>query len=474
MTEKTEVITPDTLSPGYKSSVEAIEVALRSINPIVWVRTHEEKRLIEDINKIAESLKMNVWCWSLWQGLVPAADFSNGIRAKGEYDKTWQPPLAIEKIADLTRVESKKGNIVIMRDVHVALQEPIPRQLKDVYEVLIANKTKLLFVSADLGHGAGGGQAGLPPSLEKQITVIDFDLPSLSQIDEEIRTLIREVIEANVTANATTGNKKASETVNNLKKLTDENYYDFGRALQGLTIREIRNAVSASLFHLKTVNTNFLLDSKKQILAKSDILEYHEPNYNLSDVGGLDLAKEFFTDYKFSHTKEAQEFGVEPLRGVLLVGVPGSGKSLTCKAIAADYKLPLVRLDIGKVMGSLVGQSESRMRGAIKTVESLAPCVTGDTLIQLANGVNMTAKDLYERGLAINDPVALQGIDPETGEKRILKLHAIIRRPASEKKLLQITVEDKVITVTDNHKLLTRRGWVEAKDLVESDELSIL
>lgn len=369
-------ITPDSLPPNYKNSTEAIEVALKALNPIVWVRTHEESRLIGDVIELGKKLKMDTYCWSLWQGLVPSAQFNTGVRATGQYDKTWQPPLALDKIAELEKREPKKGNIVIMRDIHAVLQEPIPRQLRDLFHLLIEKRTKLVFVSPRLAHGAGGVNEGLPPTMEKQITVLDFELPNLNEIEDEIRALVRGIIEKNYSANPDNPQAvKAQTVVTNLRSITKENYNEFARALQGLTVLEVKNTISASVHHLKTVNTKFLLDSKKQILSRSDILEYFEPNRTMNDIGGMDLMKSFFEDYKYSHTKEARDFGVEALRGVLMVGVPGCGKSQMCKAVSTAWKLPLIRLDVGKVMTGLVGGSEGKMRSAIQQVEAIAPCV---------------------------------------------------------------------------------------------------
>lgn len=362
----------------FADSAEAIEVALRSINPIIWVRTHEEARLMSTITQLAsDKLKMDVFAWSLWQGLVPAAQYNNGQRATGAYEKTWQPPLALDKIAELEpKKPNRRGNIVIMHDVHVALQEPIPRQLRDIYKVLIDRNTKLVFVSPHLAHGAGGNQDGLPPTLEKQITVLDFTLPELNQIEDAVRTLVRNVIDRNAgKTGAPLPTPKAQATVDNLQKLKKEDYFEFSRALQGLTLGEVENTVAASIQHCRTVSTQFLLDSKKQILSKSDILEYFEPNRTMADIGGMDKMKDFFEDYKESHTEEAQKFGVDPLRGVLMVGVPGCGKSQMCKAVSTSWKLPLIRLDVGKVMTGLVGGSEQKMRSAIKQVEAIAPCI---------------------------------------------------------------------------------------------------
>jgi SpoVK/Ycf46/Vps4 family AAA+-type ATPase len=370
----TEVITENT---KFANSTQALEVALKSVCPIVWVRTHEEARLISELNRLSkDTLKMDVHVWSLWQGLVPAAQYNSGERATGAMDKTWQPPMAFDKIKEMVHTKPQRGNLVIMRDVHVALQEPVPRQIRDIYEVLVKNNTKIVFVSPHLAHGAGGNQEGLPPTMEKQINVIDFDLPNLSQIDDAMRHLVRNVVNRNAQkAGQAAPTPRAQKTVDTLTALTNEHYRDCARALQGLTILEVQAITSASIQHCQTLSVQFLLESKKAVLARSDILEYFEPNRTMNDIGGMDLIKDWFRDYSDSHTEEAQAFGVEPPKGILMVGIPGCGKSQLCKAVASEWKLPLIRLDVGKVMTGLVGGSESKMRSAIKQVEAIAPCI---------------------------------------------------------------------------------------------------
>jgi SpoVK/Ycf46/Vps4 family AAA+-type ATPase len=142
-----------------------------------------------------------------------------------------------------------------------------------------------------------------------------------------------------------------------------------------MTQAEISTAMASSLVRYKEYKYEHLLNLKKQILRKSEILEYVESGYTLQDIGGLDEAKEYFTRYKEAFSDEAKEFGVTPISGALLTGVPGTGKSLLAKTVSHIWQLPCLRLDVGKVMTGLVGGSEERMRQAIKTAEAMAPCV---------------------------------------------------------------------------------------------------
>ena len=143
------------MPPAFQDTHDRVTLALKSYSPFIWVRSHEEKRVIDAILKSAadkDVLNMDVYCWSLWQGLVRASDAINGMRASGTNEGTWNPSKALEKIAELKRKDSNRGTIVIMRDAHAVLQEPIPRNLRDIYYLLIANKTKLVFISPVISH----------------------------------------------------------------------------------------------------------------------------------------------------------------------------------------------------------------------------------------------------------------------------------------------------------------------------------
>jgi SpoVK/Ycf46/Vps4 family AAA+-type ATPase len=134
-------------------------------------------------------------------------------------------------------------------------------------------------------------------------------------------------------------------------------------------------AIATSFTHLYRIDNDKLLRDKKTIISKSDVLEYIDVPIGLNDVGGLDLVKDYIVKYAAAHSNEAKEFGVEPLKGFILTGVPGTGKSLIAKVIGKAWGVPLLRLDVGKVMTGLVGGSEGRMREVIAQAEAMSPCL---------------------------------------------------------------------------------------------------
>jgi SpoVK/Ycf46/Vps4 family AAA+-type ATPase len=156
---------------------------------------------------------------------------------------------------------------------------------------------------------------------------------------------------------------------------TEDEYSELARACQGLTDEEIENNIALCLTARKELVPEVLFQEKKQVVKKNGILEFIDTDVIGGDVGGLDLVKSYLTKYSKAFTPEAQKFGVEPLKGVILLGIPGGGKSLLAKSLSHMWKLPLLRLDVGKVMGRLVGDSENNMRNALATAEAVSPCI---------------------------------------------------------------------------------------------------
>lgn len=348
----------------HPAAIQQIMAMIRARVPIIYVTTHEEARFIENLQSAVEEVMVgrHLWIWSQCQGLVKGYVRGKVVKCSGQEEKTDNPRMALEKIVAHEVADGKRGDIYIMRDLHKNLTQEIPRMLRDMYDHLIENKKVLIILAPYVGYGALGSTRGIEPTLEKQINVVNFDLPTKDMLVEVIKQ-------------AVAGLQKIKNSSKAKLDYTEEEYVEFARACQGLTIEETRSTVATCVVQLLKIDVTRLLQEKKHIIRKSDILEYIESSVKTSDVGGMDEAKKFFDNYKDSFTEEAKAYGVEPLRGVLLTGVPGTGKSLLAKGIADSFKLPLLRLDVGKVMAGLVGASEQRMREAIATAEAVAPCI---------------------------------------------------------------------------------------------------
>jgi len=147
------------------------------------------------------------------------------------------------------------------------------------------------------------------------------------------------------------------------------------KSAQGLTIDEVESVFARSLVEKKHFDIEVILEEKKQIVRKSGLLEYYPAQDKMIDVGGMELLKDWLEKRTDAFTDKAKKFGIPSPKGILLLGVQGCGKSLLAKAVAAEWNLPMLKLDVGRIFGSLVGQSEENIRRAIKVAESVAPCV---------------------------------------------------------------------------------------------------
>ena len=194
------------------------------------------------------------------------------------------------------------------------------------------------------------------------MTVVDFPLPS----EQQIRQILDDKIKLNTESKVLTVD------------LGDDALERLAKAALGLTAFEADQAFAKAMVddnHLSAGDVAIVQQEKGQIVRKSGVLEMVTSTVKLSDVGGLGNLKTWLTKRSGSWLDEAQLYGLPAPKGVLVTGVPGCGKSLTAKAMASAWSLPLIRLDIGRIFGGLVGESEQNMRSALKTAEAVAPCV---------------------------------------------------------------------------------------------------
>jgi SpoVK/Ycf46/Vps4 family AAA+-type ATPase len=383
-----EVSTGGQTSPqsiDFKNPMDEVLVNIKAQVPIIWVVTHEEGRFIEDFEKtIPDKTRRRTYIWSGHSGIATIKEYKAAVRASGQMDKTWMPNQMLQKVLEIAPDQEKESGITyILRDFHTVLHDQTARQIRDMYDHMAGNGKTLLIMSPFLAHPGG---SGIHPTLEKQIVVVHYNLPTREQIEARVR--------ANM--DLTKKNLPQGKVTKTKVDYTDAEYLEISRALQGLTVTEIENAISSCLSHMLRLDPERLIKDKRQIVRKSGILEFIDTKVETKDVGGLDLAKDYLVRYSNAHTKEAQAFGVEPLKGVLFTGIPGTGKSLLAKALGHLWKIPLLRLDMGKVMDRLVGSSEDRMRQVISVAEAMAPCIVW--IDEIEKGLSGTKSSNFSDG----------------------------------------------------------------------------
>ncbi len=318
-----------------------IEVLVRAKYPLVYIVSPEEDRVEKALKDIGLRRGRKFVTWSITEGFV-GSEGDNFTDSK-------DPLRALEEIL---KFESKA--FFILRDYHPFLKDPtIVRRLRDLAKELKSKKhggKHVLMLSPILK---------IPAEIEKELAIIDFDLPKREEIERCVRSLIKSLPQDRAT--------KVREDPAFGERVVE--------AALGLTLDEAENTFSKSIIRTGDFDLDTILSEKKSIIRKSGILEYFQSDDRFGDVGGLTILKEWLTKRQNAFSHEARDFGLPLPKGILLIGVPGCGKSLTAKAVGARWKMPLLRLDVGKVFGGLVGSSEENIRKAIRTAEAVAPSI---------------------------------------------------------------------------------------------------
>jgi ATP-dependent 26S proteasome regulatory subunit len=321
---------------------QEIEILIRAKYPILYIVSWEEKRVEEAVQKVCTGLNRTLHTWSITQGMKPAVN-----RAGGQTKSS----LSGELEALATVYEAPEYTVFLLKDFHPYMKDyRVVRLLRDLAVRLRGRAETLILVGPSLN---------LPTDLEKDVTVVDFSLPEAADIEATLDRI----------TSAVKGNTNIDTTLQPVQREA------LVKSAQGLTQDEIESVFARSLVERRKFDLDVVLEEKKQIIRKSGLLEYYAPDAGIKDVGGLEILKEWLDKRAESFTDKAKEFGIPSPKGILLLGVQGCGKSLVAKAVASQWNLPLLKLDVGRIFGSLVGQSEENIRSAIKVSESVAPCI---------------------------------------------------------------------------------------------------
>ena len=318
--------------------IDELTLLLKARYPIIYITTIEEDRVEYIIRKsIKTNLNRSIYSWDFIDG------YTNNPNNEGFAKRN--PVQALELIERLT---SQTPALFLLKDFNKFLTDiSISRKLKNITRILKLQPKTIIIIGSELN---------IPKELYDLITVLQFQLPINNEINYELKRLVESLdIEINQQI---------------LESLT--------RAAQGLSLERIRRVLSKIIATYKTIDEKsiqLLLNEKKQLIHQTEILEYWSVSETISKIGGIDNLKEWLTKRKISFSIQASNYGLPTPRGLLLVGIQGTGKSLTAKAIANEWQLPLLKLDVGKLFGGIIGESESRLRQMIELAETISPCI---------------------------------------------------------------------------------------------------
>lgn len=318
-------------------TARSVEVLIRARYSLIYIVSFEEGRVCNAMKQIAAERNKQIYQWTVTEGI---------LLSDGSYLTEFKDPVrALEYIVNLD-----VNGLFILKDYHPYMKDPVViRKLRDVNRSLKLSMKNVIFLSPVLE---------IPVELEKEISVIDYKLPD----KEELERIVKEIA-------GSVGEKR-------VEGIKDKDFLNkVVEAGLGLTEEEAENVFAKSIVEKGNLNLKIILEEKEQIIRKAGVLEYYHANENMKEVGGLEQLKAWLFKRGKAFRPEAREFGLPEPRGILLLGIPGCGKSLTAKAISSMWQLPLLKLDVGKVFTSLVGSSEENIRGAVATAESIAPAI---------------------------------------------------------------------------------------------------
>lgn len=317
----------------------------------LFVLTHEENRLISDLRTLkANEPTLSLYEWDAQTGLIGTSPEQERYIVGG----TEMPKEVLKYI----QKHNVNNTIFVLKDFYLEFdRSSVLRHLRNAWPLLKSRRNMIVFV----GH-----KYALPPELDKEVQLVDYDLPDEAAIEERL-VYVQEC------ANRVRVAKQRAplDIPENIKDASID-------AAKGMTYAELEGTFSLAMIKASKFDQTFVeavFQEKITHLKKNGLLTYMEPNVSFDNVGGLVGLKTWISARKKAYSKEARGYNLPMPKGMLLASVPGTGKSLICKAIAKEFDCPLFSLDIGSIFDSLVGNSEKNMRELIKTVNSVGKCV---------------------------------------------------------------------------------------------------
>jgi hypothetical protein len=355
-----------------QSPIDRLKVLINSSTPIVIMETVEEVRAMSLVRTACSELNLAIFEWTIADGLVrcgndfavaasvlsatgsgaggaPKTAVGNAATHNPAMYNTADPVQALANLETMT-IEA----VFVLKDFHRHMDNPVVvRRLRDVGQKFSANRRTLVLTAPAIE---------MPPELVSLVEFLDLPLPDR----ERLREIIRETYTRMAGTHA-------------LKLQLDSNGVDaMAGNLRGLTEEAAERAISQTVVGRLALSPECItdvLDAKKALLKRSGMLEFVDSTDNMASVGGLDNLKTWLGQRRNSWDAQALQFGLDPPKGVIILGVQGCGKSLCARAVAGEWKLPLVKFDTAAVYDKFIGETEKRIQKVFKVAEGLAPCV---------------------------------------------------------------------------------------------------
>ena len=320
---------------------EELNILIQAQYPLIYLITPEEERAEQAISNISKAHEYRrVFVWTVTHGIV-----EYGQPRQMTLHNTVSPEAALEWV-----IRQTEPGIYIFKDLHPFIDGAVvTRWLRDAI-ASFKNTQKAIVLMSPIQQ--------VPIELEKEVVVLDYPLPNLEELNQVLSAQLNQTKNSRIKTDA---REKLLKAALGLTKDEAEKVYRKARVKSDrLTEEEVE----------------IVLSEKKQLIRRNGILEYIEEDETIEAVGGLEELKIWLRQRSNAFTERAREYGLPQPKGMLILGVPGCGKSLIAKTTSRLWGLPLLRLDMGRVYdGSMVGRSEANLRNALKTAESISPAI---------------------------------------------------------------------------------------------------
>ena len=348
--------------------LERLKVLIDSSTPIVVMETVEEVRAVRMARAACSALNLAVFEWTIASGLARSGSGSLESRLEqpipggyhaGTVDDVAESAKALYDSREPAKMLANLEGITIeaafiLKDLHRHMDDPVVvRRLRDVGQKFATNRRTVILTAPKIS---------IPDELASLVEFLELPIPDR----QRLRQIIDEVL------------VRVSKTHTLQRRLDPGGLDAMAENLRGLTEEEAERAISQALvsrYALCPEIVTDVLEAKKALLKRSEMLDFVEASDTLAGVGGLDNLKRFLAQRRGSWEEQARDFGLDPPRGVIILGVQGCGKSMCARAIAGEWKLPLVKFDTAAVYDKYIGETEKRIQKVFKVAEGLAPCV---------------------------------------------------------------------------------------------------
>lgn len=317
-----------------------LDLCIRSRFPLVCIVSHEEERILDQVQQLCETRGDSLYCWD-------HADYFQRLVGQGD-----TLPSARDPVTALEAIDKTEGAAVfLLRDFHQCWsgQPVIVRKLRNVSQHLKYSK-KTILITMPVYE--------VPEELKDEVVVLDFPPPGHTELLDILKGLL-----------SAPGARADIDAVATHKVI---------RSALGLSSNQAQRVFAKAIVSngvLDERDIQLITAEKRQIIRESGALEYYAPQETLADVGGLEILKSWLRLRESAFSPEARRYGLPAPKGIALIGVPGTGKSLTARMVASLWQLPLIKMDVGALFGEFVGTSEHNLRRALRLAETVAPCV---------------------------------------------------------------------------------------------------